>query len=297
VNILITGDRGFFGRHLKRRYTNHEIFVSNTSVRNLNNIENLYDLNTKKLDLIFHLAAKTKAGDWCLSHSGDQWIDNQIINTTILKYWKEYQPQATMVCMGTSCAYDPKLPLTEDHYLLGSPSDDLLSYAMTKRMLLHGLIAINKQYGLNYRYYIPSTLYGPDFDLDDSHFIFDLIKKIYRGKKYGEKVELWGDGLQCRELIHVDDAIDIMNDTSTMNNQIFNVCSGLEYPIAVYASIICDILKFNPNKIEYNPNKYVGVRSKRLNPNKIGNYPCFPKQRDIISGITSTINSFLDKVE
>mgnify|MGYP003674832293 CR=1 FL=1 len=76
MNILITGDRGFFGRHLKRRYTNHEIFVSNTSVRNLNNIENLYDLNTKKLDLIFHLAAKTKAGDWCLSHSGDQWIDN-----------------------------------------------------------------------------------------------------------------------------------------------------------------------------------------------------------------------------
>jgi len=37
------------------------------------------------------------------------------------------------------------------------------------------------------------------------HFIFDLIRKVLRGKYYGEEVVLWGDGTQERELIFVGD--------------------------------------------------------------------------------------------
>ena len=70
-------------------------------------------------DYIFHLAARTKAGDYTLYHKGDQWMNNQLINTNILCYWKEFQPQAKMVAFGTSCSYSPEYTnLIEENYSL-----------------------------------------------------------------------------------------------------------------------------------------------------------------------------------
>ena len=42
-----------------------------------------------KFDEIYHLAAWTQAGDFCLKYPADQWINNQIINTNILNWWKQ----------------------------------------------------------------------------------------------------------------------------------------------------------------------------------------------------------------
>ena len=165
----------------------------------------------KRYDFIIHLAAWTKAGNFCLHHSGDQWLINQRINTNILTFWKEFQSQAVFFAMGTSCAYpDGDQLLSEGDYLNGEPSKDLYTYAMTKRMLLEGLRALYRQYGMKYRYLIPSTLYGNDFDPRDNHFVFDLLKKIYMGVKHDENVVLWGDGYQVRELIHVSDVVQII---------------------------------------------------------------------------------------
>ena len=109
MKVLVTGATGFLGRHLTPKLNNlgWDIHVSNTKTANLNDINNLNVFNDIKFDYIFHLAAVTKAGDYCLKHPGDQWIKNQIINTNILAYWAQSQPQAKMVCMGTSCSYRP----------------------------------------------------------------------------------------------------------------------------------------------------------------------------------------------
>ena len=52
-------------------------------------------------------------------------------------------------------------------------------------MLYIGLLALQKQFGLKYLCLVPATLYGPGYHTDDRqmHFIFDLIRKIARGKK------------------------------------------------------------------------------------------------------------------
>ena len=113
--------------------------------------------------------------------------------------------------------------MTEENYLVGLPGKDLFTYAMTKRMLLTGLMAFEKQYGLKWLCFIPSTLYGPGFQQHDNHFIFDLVRKIYNGKHYGDEVELWGDGYQRRELIYVEDAIDAMLNLLDQENEIFNL--------------------------------------------------------------------------
>jgi GDP-L-fucose synthase len=273
MKILITGDRGFLGRHFitefKSRYPNCEIFVSNTETNNL--IDYPDRLPSVKLDFIYHFAAWTKAGDFCLYHPAEQWTKNQYINTNIINYWKEYQPSAVFVGMGTSCAYDPELVKSIDNYGRGNVDDNLYSYAMTKRMLFDGMKAHAKQFDMKYQLWIPTTLCGPDFDLSDSHFIFDLVKKIVNAKVSGDQPVLWGDGHQLRELMYVRDAINCMLDNINLRNTQHNLSTGVEYSIRDYAEMICRVVDYDSDNIVYDEDKFVGVRSKKIIPSL--NYP------------------------
>ena len=295
--ILLTGNRGFFGRHLTKKFESigWDIYVSNTDVANLVDEKNLHIYNDIKFDYIFHLAAHTKAGDYCLYHKGDQFEINQTINTNILKYWRTHQSQAKMIAMGTSCSYSPDIPMTEDNYLLGEPEKGLYTYAMTKRMLLVGLKSYAEQFGLKYIYYVPSTLYGADFDLEDSHFIFDLIKKIYSGKTDNVKVELWGDGHQKRELIYVNDATKIIMDTLHLENEIINLGSGEEHSIRDFAKVISNYVDYNKEKIIYDTSKYVGVFSKKIVTDKLFTILNNFKFTNPEEGIKQTLDYYINK--
>lgn len=301
MKILVTGATGFLGRHLVKKLSeNAEVFLSNTKEANLHYYEsfcNFFEGNN--FDYIYHLAAKTKAGDYCLTHKGEQWIDNQLLNTNILKYWVEKQPQAKMICMGTSCMYQPSdNPLEEDACLFGDPDPGLKTYAFTKRMLLLGLQSISEQYGLKYVYFIPSTLYGPEFDLNDSHFIFDLIKKIYNGKYHHDDVVLWGDGYQRRELIYIEDVVKIMITLSSLDNQILNLGTGQDNSIREFASYVCENIGYDHSKIHYDITKYTGAKVKILSPQKIqslmSNDFSFTPLKD---GIEKTVNFYLQKIK
>jgi GDP-L-fucose synthase len=300
-NVLVTGASGFLGRHLTKRLTSlgYNIKISNTKIANLVNVDNLEIYNDIKFDYIFHLAAKTKAGDWCKYHKGEQWIDNQLINTNILKYWSETQPQAKLISFGTSCSYGPSdLPMKERAYMIYEPDRDLYTYAMTKRMLLIGCQSLADQYGLKYMHYIPSTLYGPLFDLEDSHFIFDLIKKITKGRYSEEGVELWGSGNQRRELVYIDDAIDIILSTMHMDNLAVNIGGGVDYSIRDYASIVSTIIGYPSEKINYNESKFVGVNRKILDIDKLLRLmpPDFT-YTPLETGLQETINYYLKKIK
>ena len=269
MNCLVTGATGFLGRHLTKALhaRDFKVTISNTKNNSLDRVENLTNLK-EKFDYIFHLAAVTKAGDYCLTHLGDQWISNQKINTNILDYWKNYQPQAKIICMGTSCSYSPDFPMSEENYLKGEPEEGLYTYAMTKRMLLAGLQSIGKQYGLKWLYFIPSTLYGPEFDLDDNHFIFDLIRNCYNAKRKGNIFTVWGDGKQRRELIYIKDAVNAILNLVKEENQIFNLGSGQDNSINEFVKIVCSNYDYDFNLVEYDLTKYVGVKEKKIDTSK-----------------------------
>jgi GDP-L-fucose synthase len=248
-------------------------------------------------DQIWHLAAWTQAGDFCVHHPGEQWIINQRINTNVLDWWQTRQPQARLIAMGTSCSYAPGSELTEENYLVGAPIPELYSYAMTKRMLLVGLQALAAQYGLQYAYLIPNTLYGHGYHTDgrQRHFIFDLINKIVRGSTLGEPVELWGDGHQKRELVFVKDFVDAAVQLSTAaRNDIINIGSGTEYSIRWYAEKICGMVGYDPAKIVYDTSRYTGVRSKQLSIRKLQSLLPKFKPTSIESALETTVRWFQD---
>jgi len=133
-----------------------------------------------------------------------------------------------------------------------------------------GFKSVNKQYNLKYIYYIPPTLYGTDFSEKDSHFIYDLIRKIYNAKLTGDGVILWGDGNQRRQLLYVDDFINIIEDTKDkFNNDIINISDNKDCSIKEYAKIICDIFDYDYGLIKYDNTKYVGMKENKIVNSKI----------------------------
>lgn len=270
MRILVTGASGFLGRALSAHLEacGHEVTGLSSRDCDLTRGDSLERrLEGQRYERIYHLAAWTQAGDFCLYHQGEQWIINQLINTHVLKWWQRHQAEAKLVAIGTSCAYPPDRELCEENYMQGEPIESLYAYAMTKRMLLAGLRALQQQYGLRYFYAVPSTLYGPGYHADgrQMHFIFDLVRKIIRGRELGERVILWGDGYQRREVVYLADFVEALERVSeSVDNAIVNIGSGEDHTIREFADVICDIVGYPRERIEYDLSRYVGARAKRL---------------------------------
>ena len=299
MKILVTGATGFLGTtlcsHLEQ--AGHQVERLGSRVCDLTQQGALKAYSGTQYDQIFHLAAWTQAGDFCLHHPGEQWVINQKINTNVLDWWQQDQQQAKLICMGTSCSYAPDLPLEESKYLDGVPIDSLFTYAQTKRMLYVGLLALTKQYGLKHLCLVPSTLYGPGYHTDgrQMHFIFDLIRKILRGKKFNEPVVLWGDGHQKRELVFIDDFVNLtLKLNERLDNELVNIGAGEEFSIRQFAESICRHVDYDPALIQYDTSRYVGAKSKCLDVTKLRTIvPDFvPTTLD--EGLRRTIDWFAD---
>lgn len=289
MKILVTGSTGFVGRHLVKRLKaeKHEVIEINST-----NFTSMWNLEKNSIDVIVHLAVKTEAGGYCQNHPGEQWIINNSINADMLAYWADNQQRAHMVTFGSSCGYNNDVVKSEDNYLKGEPETGYQVYGMVKRNLLVGLQALKQEFYMTYNYLIPSVFYGPDYNLNDKHFIFDLIRKIVTAKELGYTVTLWGDGTQERELIYIDDAIDLIIAciNNTESPTIFNLSSGHTYKLKEYAQVICDIVGYDSNKIIWDTDQFVGSPSKKLVNTHLKQFKFTPLKK----GLQKTIEYYED---
>src|SRR6201993_3583337 len=115
-----------------------------------------------------------------------------------------------MLFLGSSCIY-PKLapqPLKEEYLLTGPLESTNRAYALAKIAGIEMCWSYNRQYGTRYLAAMPTNLYGPgdNFDLQASHVLPALMRKVVEAKRAGErKLVVWGTGRPRREFLFSDD--------------------------------------------------------------------------------------------
>ena len=109
-----------------------------------------------------------------------------------------------LIFLGSSCIYPKysKQPIKEKYLLSGALEPTNQYYALAKIAGVKLCESYNLQYGRNYRSLMPSNLFGPNdnYNLDNSHFLPAVIKKIYLAKLNKKPLLFWGTGKVKREL-------------------------------------------------------------------------------------------------
>ena len=159
-------------------------------------------------DAIIHLAAKVGGVKANMDYLGDFFYENVLINTHVLESAHQHGISKVVSLLST-CVYPNQVnyPLTPDQVHNGPPHNSNYAYAHAKRMLDVQSRAYRDQYGCNFITAIPNNLFGENdnFDLDNSHVLPAMIRKMYEATLYNRDVVLWGDGTPLREFTYSAD--------------------------------------------------------------------------------------------
>ncbi|MBL8163864.1 MAG: NAD-dependent epimerase/dehydratase family protein, partial [Anaerolineae bacterium] len=131
--------------------------------------------------------------------------------------------------------------------------------------------AYRAEYGYNAVHLMPTNLYGPgdSFDLENSHVIPALIRKMVEAQDAGsEQIVLWGDGSPTREFLYVKDAAEGIALAAARYNGAdpVNLGSGVEISIRDLAETIAELIgytgaiQWDTSKPNGQPRRNVDVR-------------------------------------
>jgi len=111
-------------------------------------------------------------------------IQNNVIHQSYLSGVKK------LMFLGSTCIYPKECPqpMKEEYLLTGELEYTNEPYAIAKIAGIKMCESYNLQYGTNYLSVMPTNLYGPNdnFDLEKSHVLPALIRKIHLGKALEE---------------------------------------------------------------------------------------------------------------
>ena len=216
-----------------------------------------------------------------------------------------------LLFLGSSCIY-PKAapqPMHEEHLLTGPLEPTNEAYAIAKIAGVKLCESYNRQYGTAYLCLMPTNLYGPgdNFDLESSHVLPALIRKMHEAKQRGTPaVEVWGTGAPRREFMHVDDLagaclhlLNLREDayrslSRELPTPLVNVGTGEDLTIAELSAIVRDVVGYS-GKIVYDTTKPDGVARKLLDASRIRSFGWAPGI-GLREGIEDTYRWYLEHV-
>ena len=203
-----------------------------------------------------------------------------------------------LLFLGSSCVY-PKLarqPISEDQILTGPLEPTNSAYAIAKIAGIEMCRAYNRQHGTNFISVMPTNLYGPgdNFDLENSHVLPALIRKLHEAKERGDaKVTLWGSGSPRREFLHVDDMAEacMLLMEKHRGNELVNIGCGEDVSIMELAELVRGVVGF-PGEIEWDSSHPDGTPRKWLDVTRLFSYGWRPRIT-LAAGVESTYAWFM----
>jgi GDP-L-fucose synthase len=276
--IFVAGHRGLVGSAIHRRLVaaGHERLLLRTSaeldLRSPQAVDQFFAV--ERPEYVFLAAARVGGIHANNSRPAEFIRDNLQIQTNVIDAaWRNGARK--LLFLGSSCIY-PKLapqPLREEYLLTGALEPTNEWYAIAKIAGLKMCQAYRRQYGFDAISAMPTNLYGPgdNFDLQNSHVLPALMRKIHEAKQAGQPdVTVWGTGTPRREFLHVDDLADACvflmqhySDEGTIN------CGwGEDVSISELASAIAGVVGYD-GRFVYDSSKPDGTPRKLLDTSRM----------------------------
>lgn len=267
MKILITGHLGFVGRSFLR-YFNDIHDITGIDIKEGNDCRDFFKQSTQRFDLIIHLAAIVGGRETIenepLSVATDLSIDSEFFNWVI----KTKQPR--VVYFSSSAAYPIHLQLPELKYQLKESDinlDDIrlpdYTYGWSK-LTGEYLAKFVREQGTKVYVFRPFSGYGADQDLT-----YPFPSFIDRIRRKVNQFEIWGDGTQVRDFIHMDDIVEAVMTTVDNDIQVdaLNLGSGIATSFNHLASAMFEISKWKPKHgINHLLDKPIGVSYRVCDP-------------------------------
>jgi GDP-L-fucose synthase len=247
MKIVITGGKGFLGRHVAQALqragaTPHLLGRQDGDLLDLATATRLL----ADAESIIHLAADVGGVAYLRARSGAAFHVNHQLGLNVIAAASRGACRR-LVLVGSPCAYsaDSPLPLTETDLARGIPSGETGSYGFAKLAVSAAAEVIAGAAGIEVVTAIPSNLYGPGdhFEVERSHVAAALVRRAVMASHSGQGCfEVWGNGSATRDFVYISDVADgiaaIVTADQRFAGETFNLGSGIETSIRDMANLV-----------------------------------------------------------
>jgi GDP-L-fucose synthase len=286
--IYVAGHRGLVGsalmRQLQAKGYNNILTRTHAELDLTDQPAVRHFFAAEKPDYVLLAAAKVGGIHANNTYPAEFIHDNLVIQTNVIhEAWRHKVKR--LLFLGSSCIYpkDCPQPMKEEYLLTGPLESTNRPYALAKIAGIEMCWAYNRQYGTRFMAVMPTNLYGPNdnYDLNNSHVLPALIRKMHEAKQRGEKeVVVWGTGTPRREFLYSDDMAEaclyLLEQPQEKMQLLFsdqqpplvNVGCGEDLTIRALAELVRDVVGFTGN-LTFDPSKPDGTMQKLLDVGKL----------------------------
>jgi len=313
MKALVLGAGGFIGNHMVNRLVSEGYEVTGVDIKNpdfsesksnnfilgdltnQNLVEELFE--DSKFDEIYQYAADMGGAGYIFTGENDASVmyNSGIINLNILNSLLKFkQTETTKIFYSSSACVYPEHIQTEsenpglketDAYPAAPDSEYGWEKLFSERLYL----AFNKNFGLDVKVARFHNIYGPlgTWQGGKEKAPAAVCRKVALSESTNGEVEVWGDGLQTRSFLFIDDCIEATRRFMNSNhNGPINIGSEEMISINNLVLLVADIAQKNISI--KNIDGPLGVRGRNSNNDLINNILDWNYQYSLREGMSRT---------